>query len=97
MKAKAEFRDRPDTEVAILDALADRPEEGLTVFELRSHADVDIDSLEDALANLKEDDLIEVTNEAQRTVIVPEERVVGPAETDGEESLFDAIRRRFGR
>jgi len=97
MKAKAEFRDRPDTEVAILDALADRPEEGLTVFELRSHADVDIDSLEDALANLKEDDLIEVTNEAQRTVIVPEERVVGPAEADDERSLFDEIRRRLGR
>ncbi|WP_225333242.1 DUF6432 family protein [Halomicrobium urmianum] len=97
MKAKAEFRDRPDTEVAILDALADRPEEGLTVLELRSHVDVDIDSLEDALANLKEDDLIEVTNETERTVILPEERVVGPDETDDEASLFDAIKRRFGR
>ncbi|MEF8883229.1 MAG: DUF6432 family protein, partial [Halapricum sp.] len=50
MQAKPEYRDRDDTEVAVLDALADRGEDGMTVFELRSHVDLDIDDLESALA-----------------------------------------------
>ena len=41
MRAKPEFRDRDDTEVAVLDALADRRDEGMTVFELRSEVDVE--------------------------------------------------------
>lgn len=95
MQAKPEYRDRDDTEVAVLDALADRPEEGMTVFELRSHVDVDIDSLEDALAELKADDLITVDNGSQRTVIVPEDHVVGPVDDDDDPGLVDQIRRRF--
>ena len=46
MRAKREYRDRDETEVAVLDALADRKDEGMTVFELRSRVDVDIDELE---------------------------------------------------
>lgn len=96
MRAKPAYRDRDETEVSVLDALADRRDEGLTVFELRSRVDVDIDRLEDALAELKQDDLIEVRNEDNRTVIVPDEDVVGPTNTDDDdESLIDAIRRRF--
>ena len=95
MQAKPEYRDRDDTEVAVLDALADRAEEGMTVFELRSHVDVDIDSLEGALADLKADDLITVENGKQRTVIVPEKHVVGPVETDDDPGLVDQIRRRL--
>jgi DNA-binding transcriptional ArsR family regulator len=95
MRAKPEFRDRDDTEVAVLDALADRREEGMTVFELRSRVDVDIDQLETALAALKEDDLIEATDEGQRTVIVPEDGVVGPVDPDDEGSLVDDIRDRL--
>lgn len=95
MRAKPEYRDRDETEVAVLDALADRREEGMTVFELRSHVDVDIDGLEESLAALKADDLIEVTEESNRTVIVPEDGVVGPADPDDDESLFDEIRRRL--
>lgn len=95
MRAKPAHRDRDETEVAVLDALADRRDEGMTVFELRSRVDADIDHLEDALAELKADSLIEVTNESERTVIVPEDGVVGPAEVDEEESLIDAIRRRL--
>lgn len=95
MRAKPEFRDRDDTEVAVLDALADRREEGMTVFELRSQVEVDIDRLEEALAQLKADDLIEATDEGERTVIVPDDEVVGPSAPDESQSLFDAIRERL--
>jgi len=95
MRAKPEFRDRDETEVAVLDALADRREEGMTVFELRSRVDVDIDRLEAALADLKGDGLIEVTNDDERTVIVPEEGVVGPVDPDDDESFIDQIRERL--
>ena len=95
MRAKPEFRDRDDTEVAVLDALADRRDEGMTVFELRSQVDVDIDTLEDALSDLKEDGLIEVTDEGERTVILPEDGVVGPVDPGDEESVVDWVRDRL--
>jgi hypothetical protein len=95
MQAKPEYRDRDETEVAVLDALADRSEEGMTVFELRSHVDVGIDSLEGALGSLKDDDLITVDDAGERTVIVPEDHVIGPAETDDEPGLVDELRRRL--
>jgi len=95
MRAKPEYRDRPDTEVAVLDALADRPEDGMTVFELRSRVDADIDRLEDALAALKTDALIEVTSNGDRTVITPESGVIGPSDPETEESMLDAIKRRL--
>jgi DNA-binding transcriptional ArsR family regulator len=95
MRAKEEYRDRDDAEVALLDALADRAEEGLTVFELRSHVDVEIDTIEDALARLKADGLIEVHNDNQRTVIVPDEAVITTGEPPEEDSLLDDIRDRF--
>ena len=96
MRAKPEHRDRDGTEVAVLDALADRREEGMTVFELRSHVDEDIDTLEEALGDLKDDGLIEARKEDNRTVILPDEAAVGPAESDEEEpDIFDRIRDRL--
>ena len=100
MQAKERYRNRDETEVAVLDALADRKDEGMTVFELRSEVDIDIDTLEDALASLKEDSLIDVTRTGERTVIRPESRVVGPEpETDDDDDedgdVFDEIRRRL--
>lgn len=96
MKAKREFRDRDDTEVAVLDALVDR-QDGMTVFELRSHVAVGIDDLEDALAALKADGLIEADDDGERTVIKPDDRVVPePGGEDTEESLFDQLRDRLG-
>ena len=95
MRAKPEFRDRDDTEVAVLDALADRRDEGMTVFELRSQVDADIDALEDALSDLKADGLIEVTDEGERTVILPEDGVVGPVDPGDEESVVDWVRDRL--
>jgi len=94
MQALPEYRDRDDTEVAVLDALADRRDEGMTVFELRSRVDADIDTLEAALADLKADGLIEATEERERTVIRPEEGVVGSVEND-ESDIFDEIRDRL--
>ncbi|MFB6104263.1 MAG: DUF6432 family protein [Halobacteriaceae archaeon] len=97
MKARAEFRDRPDTEVAVLDALVDRNEEGMTVLELRAHADIDIDDLEEALGNLKRDDLIAATEEGNRTLITVDENVVPTGEEpEPEPSFIDQLRDRLG-
>jgi DNA-binding transcriptional ArsR family regulator len=95
MRAKPEYRDRDDAEVAVLDALADRHQEGMTVFELRSRADVNIDQIEGALAALKADDLIEVEDDGERTVIRPEEHVVGTPDPAEDESLLEQLRRRL--
>lgn len=95
MRAKPEYRDRDETEVVVLDALADRHHEGMTVFEIRSRADVTIDEIEDALSALKQDDLITVEDDGERTVILPDEDAVGPVESDDEPSLLDELRRRL--
>lgn len=76
----------------MLDALVDRSEEGMTVFELRSRVDADIDELEGALANLKDDDLIDVDQDQDRMLIKPDERVVpDPGEVEEDPSLVDRI------
>jgi len=95
MRAKPEYRDRDETEVAVLDALADRREEGMTVFELRSRTEENIDRIEDALAALKADDLIDVEDNGERTVILPGEDVVGEDVPDEAGSLLDRIRERL--
>ena len=96
MRAKPEYRNRDSTEVAVLDALVNRTEDGMTVFELRAAVSSDIDALEDALADLKDDDLITVEQHGSRTVIKPAERVI-PSESVDEnaESLGDWIRKRM--
>ncbi|MFB6201369.1 MAG: DUF6432 family protein [Halorhabdus sp.] len=95
MHVKPEYRDRADAEVAVLDALAERAEEGMTVFEIRSRTDIDIDRLETALADLKDDNLIDVTENDERTIIVPEDDVVGPETDDRPDSLIDRVRQKF--
>ena len=95
MRAKPEYRDRDETEVAILDALADRAQEGMTVFELRTRVDVDIDRLESALAELKADDLIEATKEDERTVIVPDEDAIGSHDPSDDPSMVERILERL--
>lgn len=93
MKAKREYQNREEVEVAVLDALVDRNDEGMTVFEIRSHVDADIDDLETALANLKEDGLIDASEGDQRTLITPDERVVPDPEEqmEDEPSFVDRI------
>jgi DNA-binding transcriptional ArsR family regulator len=95
MRAKPAYRDRDETEVAVLDVLADRQEEGLSVFELRSQVDVDIDTLEGALAALKKDDLIRVIDDRDRTVFVVADGVVGPIDPETDQSMLEALRRRL--
>ncbi|MUW14450.1 MarR family transcriptional regulator [Halorubrum sp. CBA1125] len=98
MAAKSEFRDRPDVEVALLDALVDRGDEGMTVLELRAAVDADIDAVEEALSALKADSLIVVESE-ERVRVYPHDRVVPDPETaadDRSETLVGAIRDRLG-
>ncbi|WP_135663648.1 DUF6432 family protein [Halorhabdus rudnickae] len=95
MQVKPEYRDRDEAEMAVLDALAERAEEGMTVFEIRSRADIDIDRLETALADLKAEDLIEVTEREERTIIRPDETVIGPETDDSPDSLVEQMRERF--
>lgn len=64
-----------EVEDAVLAALVDGPEAGMTVFELRSHVDYDIEALEPALANLREADMITVEYGEDRSVIKPKEHV----------------------
>jgi hypothetical protein len=100
MQAKREYRDRDEAEVAVLDALVDRSEEGMTVFELRSGVDVDIDidDLETALARLKEAGLIDVEHEEEAMRIYPVDRVVPePTNNDEDEpSLLERLRQKLG-
>ncbi|WP_254537150.1 DUF6432 family protein [Halomarina litorea] len=97
MRAKREYRSRDDTEVAVLDALVERGEEGMTVLELRTRVDAEIDTLESALASLKEEHLIGTRREDGRLVITPADRVVPDPEDASEDdvSLFDRLRERF--
>ncbi|CAI48308.1 uncharacterized protein NP_0434A [Natronomonas pharaonis DSM 2160] len=98
MQAKREYRDRAETEVAVLDALVDRAEEGMTVFELRSGTETDIDDLEAALSTLKEEGLITVENSDDEPMrIYPEPKVVPEPSENGEEpSLLSSLRDRLG-
>jgi hypothetical protein len=100
MKARREFRDRGQVQVAVLDSLVDRAEEGMTVFELRAAVDADIDTLEDALADLKDDGLISVESGDDRVRILPADRVVpdpseSPEDDQGPSALVRAILDRY--
>jgi predicted transcriptional regulator len=96
MRAKPAYRDRDETDVAILDVLAERQDDGMTVFELRAEVETDIDTLEDALARLKGDDLIETTTESGRTVILPSEHAIGPEHADDDSpDILEELRKRL--
>ncbi|MGB9957317.1 DUF6432 family protein [Haloferax prahovense] len=98
MRARREFRNRRDIEVAVLDALVDRHDEGMTVFELRAAVDADIDTIEEALSALKDEGLIVVEEADTGVLIHADERVVpDPSEAVEEDaSLFERLRERFG-
>jgi len=96
MKARREFRSRSEVDVAVLDALVDRAQDGMTVFELRSEAELDIDAIETALSRLQADGLIEVEEGDERTRIYPADRVVpDPNEAAEPPSLVEELRRRL--
>jgi predicted transcriptional regulator len=95
MQAKREYRDRDGTEVAVLDALVDRHEDGMTVFEIRSRVDVGIDRIEEALGELKAAGLIAVEKEGGQTRIYPDDRVVPSGEEDLERSFAQKLREKL--
>ena len=95
MRAKREYRDRERTQVAVLDALVERNDEGMTIFELRAAVSVGIDELEEGLAELKADDLIVVDSARSETVIKPADRVVPDPDAADEESVVDWLRDRL--
>ena len=95
MQAKREYRDRADAQVAILDALVDQQEEGLTVLELRSSVDVPIGQIEDALGELTEAGLVRVEEMDDTTRLFPDEQVIPAAEDREDPSLVDAVRERL--
>lgn len=97
MKVRREHRRRDETQVAVLEALADRLEDGMTVFELRSEVGADIDELESAIAGLKEADLIAAEEVGNLTVITVDDSVVEeetPADNDND--IFQRILDRLG-
>ena len=98
MRVPPEFRDRDATEVAVLDALVARADDGMTVLELRAGVDATIDEVESALSSLKAAGLIDVEEADGRVRIYPDDRVVpDPGEHRGDDpNLLDAIRRRLG-
>jgi DNA-binding transcriptional ArsR family regulator len=93
MQVKREFRDRDGAQVAVLDALVDRHEEGMTVLGLRSRTDLDIDAIEEALSELKSAGLIRVEKEAGQIIIYPHGRVIpDPEDEDPDPSPLEWLR-----
>ncbi|OIB58506.1 DUF6432 family protein [Natrialba sp. SSL1] len=97
MKAKPEYRNRERTQVAVLDELVDRADDGMSVLELRAAVEAEIDDLEEALSTLKADRLIVVETDGSETLIKPDERVIpdNPTEEDDEQSIGEWLRERF--
>jgi hypothetical protein len=97
MRLRPEYRDRDDTELAVLDALADRHEGGMTLFELRSSLGVDIDELETALTGLQHSGLVSVAEDGQRTVFVVDQAAIEPEQGQTEDvGVLEWLRGQFG-
>jgi DNA-binding transcriptional ArsR family regulator len=98
MAVSPEHRDRDEVEFEVLAALADRADEGMSVLELRAAVDADIDRLEPALGDLKDEGLIDVESQGNGVVLYPADGVVADPEELGEEdpSVLEIIRERFG-
>ena len=96
MRAERDYRGRGEVEVAVIDALVERGEEGMTVLELRAAVDADIEAIETALSTLKRDGLIDVTMDGGDTVIRPDERVTpAPNGDPPQPSLLERLRKRL--
>ncbi|MFP4591023.1 MAG: DUF6432 family protein [Halobacteriales archaeon] len=80
---------------AVLEALRNRAEEGMTVFEVRNRVAADIDRIEEALERCKVAGFIEADREGDRLVLYPTDaglRAVDDAEDAG---LVDRLRDRL--
>ncbi|MFW5922431.1 MAG: DUF6432 family protein [Halodesulfurarchaeum sp.] len=98
MQLRREHRNRDETQRAVLEALADRHEEGMTLFELRSVVDTDIDQLEAALSGLQESGLVAVEDDGDRTVFVVASGAIEPESgaVEDEPGFFDWLRGKLG-
>lgn len=99
MTADVDYQDRDPLDVAVLDALLDRTEEGMTIFELRTHVEADIDELETALQGLNDDGLIVIDADARgpnTTVIKPAPAVVPQPDDESATTLLDQLRQWLG-
>ncbi len=96
MTAKRELSHEDSTKDAITDALVDRGTDGMTVLELRAYVDADINDIESNLTDLKNENLIEVTNEDGATRIKPEDKLI-PDEDEhwSGDSLLGRLREYF--
>lgn len=88
MNAAGAHRQLDDVQAAVIDALVGR-DDGMTIFELRSHVDADIDELETALTDLKRDGLITADSSGDQTVITATEKATPDPEPD--DSWFDRV------
>jgi predicted transcriptional regulator len=97
MRLRQEHRDREETEVAVLQALADRHDEGMTLFELRSIVNTDIDGLERALSGLQHSGLVTVEEDGNRTVFLIASSAIEPErQPQTEESFFGWLKGLLG-
>jgi hypothetical protein len=96
MPSGPDYRERDETQVAVLDALAERGDEGMTVLELRGRVDADIDDIEGALGVLKDDDLIVVEQSDDRTLLKAADRVTATEPAPSDQSFFEWLRDRLG-
>jgi hypothetical protein len=83
---------RTPTETAVLDALVEREGEGMTVFELRTWVDADIDELEATLEELDRDGCIDVDASGDRTRILPTDAAVAAREEADDRALLERVR-----
>ncbi|MFW5965190.1 MAG: DUF6432 family protein [Halodesulfurarchaeum sp.] len=98
MRLRRELRERNDTELAVLEALAERHQEGMTVFELRSIVDRDIDDLETALSGLQRAGLIRVEREDSRTLfLIADRALASEASTTTDTGFLAWLQSKLGR
>lgn len=100
MGSRSIYDSRDEVEVQILDALVERAETGMTIFEIRTAVSVDIETIEPALSNLRDAGLITIEYSEERSLIRPADRII-PEETTEAESpdrswdILQRIRNRF--
>lgn len=97
MSEPKRLRDQDEVKVAIIEALADRSEQGMTIFELRARTDIDIDTLESHLTELKQDRFIKIDESSNDQIVIkPTERALNSTQSnEPSSSLLDELRDRL--
>lgn len=85
-----------DADEAILVALLDRKDDGMTIFELRNQVHIDIDTIETSLERLKTRGLIETEYTDSRVTIRPTDAATDVVDVkSSDESFIDRMRERL--